>query len=270
MLTDQTILAAKILFGFMAGIAFLFLLDRLTNNSSRRRLMVALTFIGGLFYLLEFVLPPGSRLGFLPAPADPARDNALSPFISTIGNITLVVGAFAFGLGLLNLATLHGRNVLGQRAGWHNSLAFFIAMALMLFSGLFKGETGSVNRLYRVLFEGLYQPLGASVFSVLAFFITTAAYRAFRIRSGEATLMMAAAFVVMMAQVPVGMFLTNWLPETGWASNLRIEQTSNWLMTVLNMAALRAVAFGIGIGGLAMSLRVWLSLERGTYFGKDS
>jgi hypothetical protein len=40
-------------------------------------------------------------------------------------------------------------------------------------------------------------------------------------------------------------------------------------MTVLNMAALRAVGFGIGVGGLAMSLRVWLSLEKGTYFGKE-
>jgi hypothetical protein len=267
---DAFTLWRNIILGFVGGIAFLLLLDRVTNNGSRRRLMVVLTFLGGLFYVLEFVLPPGTTLGFLPTPADPTRDNALSPFISTIGSITLVIAGFSFGLGLLNLATIHGRSVLGQRAGWHNSLAFFVAMILMVISGLFRGEYASLAALYRVLFEGLYQPLGASVFSVLAFFITTAAYRAFRIRSGEAALMMGAAFIVMMAQVPMGMMLTNWLPETGWAANLRIEQVSNWLMTILNMAALRAVAFGIGIGGLAMSLRIWLSLERGTYFGKDS
>ena len=70
-----------------------------------------------------------------------------------------------------------------------------------------------------MLFEGLYQPLGASVFSVLAFFITTAAYRAFEFVPAK-PLMMGAAFIVMMAQVPMGMMLTNWLPETGGAANL--------------------------------------------------
>ena len=264
---------AKILLGFAAGILLLGLLHRSTNNGSRRRLMVALTFLGGLFYILEFVLPPGTRLPFrvpflLPL-NNPGQDNFLSPYVDVIGSITLVIGAFAFGLGLLNLATLHGRTLFRMRPGWHNSLAFFVAMVAMLVTGLLKAHSPSAALVNRVLFEGLYQPLGASVFSILAFFITTAAYRAFRIRSGEATLMMIAAFIVMMAQVPLGMLMTNWLPTTGWAASLRIENVSNWLITVLNMAALRAVGFGIGIGWLAMSLRVWLSLERGSYFGKE-
>ena len=64
-------LTLKILFGFAAGVLGLGLLHRVSNTTSRRRLMVALTFFGGLFYLLEFVLPPGARVPFLPAPADP-------------------------------------------------------------------------------------------------------------------------------------------------------------------------------------------------------
>ncbi len=261
-------LALKILLGFAAGIAFLGLLDRFTNTRSRRLLMVSFTFLGGLFYLLEFVIPPGTGFLVWQAP-NPARDNFLSPLIEQIGQVVLVIGGFAFGLGLLNLAALHGRTLLRGRPGWVNSLAFFVAMVGMTVAGLFQANSPALRTVHRLLFEGLYQPLGASVFSILAFFITTAAYRAFRIRSGEATLMMAAAFIVMMAQVPMGMMLTDWLPTQGWLAYFRIEQVSDWLMTVLNMAALRAVGFGIGIGGLAMSLRVWLSLEKGTYFGKE-
>ncbi|MDH7568121.1 MAG: hypothetical protein QHJ73_00870 [Armatimonadota bacterium] len=253
--------------GFVVGVAVLALLQRL-NTAARRRLMVVVTFLSGLFYVLEFVLPPGLALPGMPL-ANPERDNFLSPYVETLGSVVLVIGGFAFGLGLLNLMTIHGRTLIHRRPGWINSAAFYVALILMLIAGLFRGKEGALSTLYRLLFEGLYQPLGASVFSILAFFITTAAYRAFRVRSGEATLMMVAAFIVMMAQVPLGMMMTNWLPSTGAWSNLRIENVSNWLMTVLNMAALRAVGFGIGVGGLAMSLRVWLSLEKGTYFGKE-
>jgi len=50
---------------------------------------------------------------------------------------------------------------------------------------------------------------------------------------------------------------------------LRLEVIKEWLLTVLNAAALRAIAFGLGIGSLAISLRIWLSLERGAYFEKE-
>ncbi len=126
--------------------------------------------------------------------------------------------------------------------------------------------------IYQVLFNGLYQPLISATFSLLAFYIASAAYRAFRIRSAEAGLMMAAAFIVMLGQVPIGMWLTHWLPQTGahkWLGFFRIETFSLWIMQYWNAPAQRAITFGIAIGGLAMSLRLWLSLERGTFFSQQ-
>ena len=70
------------------------------------------------------------------------------------------------------------------------------------------------------------------------------------------------------------MAVTNWIP-TGkslfgldW-SVLRIENFSYWVLSVVNMPVQRAIDFGLGLGALAMSLRIWLSLERGTYFGQE-
>ena len=107
------------------------------------------------------------------------------------------------------------------------------------------------------------------MFSLLAFYIVSAAYRAFRIRSGEALVLMIAAVIVMLTPLPLGIAITNWIPEHSFWGNFRIERIGEWLLMTVNSAALRAIAFGLGIGGLAMSLRIWLSLERGTYFGQE-
>jgi hypothetical protein len=125
------------------------------------------------------------------------------------------------------------------------------------------------NDLYTYLFQGLFRNLEATMFSILAFYIVSAAYRAFRVRSAEAALMMVTAVILMAGQVPLGMALTNWIPLHGPASGLRIENFSYWVLSVINMPVQRAIDFGLGLGALAMSLRIWLSLERGTYFGQE-
>jgi hypothetical protein len=77
------------------------------------------------------------------------------------------------------------------------------------------------------------------------------------------------AVVLMLGQVPVGALLTSWLPEHGALSALRIENISLWVLTSINAPVLRAILFGLGLGQLAMALRIWLSLEKGTYFGGE-
>jgi len=121
----------------------------------------------------------------------------------------------------------------------------------------------------RVLFLGMLNSLDATMFSLLAFYIAAAAYRAFRVRSIEAILLMGAAFVVMLGQVPFGMALTARLPTEGLLASFRIEVISNWILQTINTPAYRAMNFGLALGGLAMALRIWLSLERGSYFERE-
>jgi hypothetical protein len=189
-----------------------------------------------------------------------------------------VIGAFTVGLGIYSLCQVHGRNVAQRRPGWHNSLAFFVAMVSMLVFGLWAhylpeteapAATPPPEVVYEVLFNGLFMPLQAATFSLLAFYIASAAYRAFRIRTAEAGLMMAAAFIVMIGQVPIGAWVTSGLPTTGALAFFRLEALGEWVMTWLNAPAQRGIVFGIAIGGLAMSLRIWLSLERGTFFSEQ-
>ena len=80
----------------------------------------------------------------------------------------------------------------------------------------------------------------------------SAAFRAFRARSLEATLLLAAGCVVMLGQVPLGDELTGGLA-------LRAQ---SFLMEVVNKAGVRALIIGATLGGLATGLRIVLGIER--------
>jgi hypothetical protein len=269
------------LLGAVIGALVVLAILHQTSNQVKRFLIVALTFLAGLFYFLEFFIPP-----------DPATEEArllgwnLTQTATTVGNAALVVGGFTFLLGLYNLVLIHGNNIRRQRPGWYNSLAFFLAFFTMAVIGFWKDWNSWfskvqppqtpppapewVNNAYNVLFNGLLRNLDATMFSILAFYIVSAAYRAFRIRSAEAALLMIVALILMMGQVPLGMALTNWVPQTGPFAVFRIENFSQYVLTAINSPVQRAIAFGLGLGALAMALRIWLSLERGTYFGQES
>jgi len=220
------------------------------------------------------------RDSFYPVHGDPAK-NFLTDWIQPVSNMLAVIGAFTVGLGIYSLCQVHGRHVAQRKTGWHNSLAFFLAMLAMLVFGLWEHYLHLPEPLpevlpwpkaiYEVLFNGLFAPLQAATFSLLAFYIASAAYRAFRIRTAEAGLMMVAAFIVMLGQVPIGAWLTSSIPQTSpYLSFFRLEMFGDWIMRWVNMPAQRGIVFGIAVGALAMSLRIWLSLERGTFFSEQS
>jgi hypothetical protein len=251
----------------MLGVLVLFLLDRFLNSRRRRRFVLTLTFIAGFYYALEYLLPGHG----------PNNENFLTAYIDPVGFAWAVVGAFAFSLGMINLGRIHGKQVATRARGYHNSVAFFLALLGTMVIGFvyqYDQNNGVKNGIYHIMFDGFLQPLGASMFATLGFYITSAAYRVFRIRSREALIMLIAGFIVMLGQVPVGALLTGWIRDN-WAiagfhfANLRFERLAYWILTVPNAAAVRAIGFGIEVGGVAMGLRLWMSLERGSYFDKE-
>ncbi|HZP85163.1 MAG TPA: hypothetical protein VFB21_26305 [Chthonomonadaceae bacterium] len=226
----------------------------------RKPLIGLVTFLGGLFFALEFFLPTHP----MPTPDSPDQvGNFLTPYVVPFGNIAQVIGAWTVGLGVINLMQVHGRRLLKGTSGAFNSAAFFLCMILMMVIGiLYRVHPNAINKnLYALLFNGALQSLDATMFSIVAFYIVSAAYRAFRVRSVEATLLLITAVIVMLGQIAVGQWLTHALPK-----NLHVEIVRDWILTKANAPAVRAVAFGLGIGGLAVALRIWLGLERGSYF----
>lgn len=109
---------------------------------------------------------------------------------------------------------------------------------------------GLTSKLYNFLYTGLFENLGAAMFALLGVYIAAAAFRAFRIRSFESTLMMVAALVVMLGQISFGRMLYEHMPA--------IRQ---WLLEVPNSAVFRAIRFGAAVAGLMLAIRMWFSIE---------
>ena len=123
-----------------------------------------------------------------------------------------------------------------------------------------------------LVFEGIYDPLQATMFSLLAFFMASAAYRAFRAKTTEATLLLFAAFLVMLGRVPigaqVGSLIDAVLPFLPGDGSTWFGDISGYIMTVLNATGQRAIMIGAALGMVAASVRIWIGLES-EHLGRD-
>src|SRR5947208_12609534 len=168
---------------------------------------------------------------------------------------TLVVYAFALILGSMSLWNSHARKVKARAEGWPFSLVTLVWLAVITVLGVWKGvgESSPVGQIY----NPVNSPLASTMFALLAFVIASAAFRAFRARSVEATLLLITAIVMMIGRVSIGPLISPHLPGI-----------TEWLLDVPNLAAKRAIAIGVGMGAVSTALKIILGIER-SYLGRS-
>lgn len=164
-----------------------------------------------------------------------------------------IIFAFALIVGVIGVARIHLQKLMQRRAGWIYSGVLLGAAALMSILGFSGGiDRGSP---FLWLFEYWQAPMQSTVFSLLAFYVASAAFRGFRARSGESAILVVAAMIVLIGRVPLGDWISSYIPAT-----------AEWVLNIPALAAKRAILIGIGLGMIATSLKVILGLER-TYLG---
>jgi hypothetical protein len=224
--------------------------------------------------LCTAVFPPGPDTPVMPQPFKSVGTFGTPTYLSRAtnwaGRAMQIVGAMGVFIALINLMIFHGKKLARREKGGYNSLIFIGGLLYMAVFAAFTQVEEPLN-FFKVGvdfgYNSIMVPMGAAVFSMITFYLISAAYRSFRIRSLEAALLMIAAVIVMMGQMPVGEWATMYLPER--LAFLKLPWLSQKILTVINAAAYRGVWIGMLVGMFAISLRIWLGIDNSVYAGVE-
>jgi hypothetical protein len=206
----------------------------------RRELPLAICFIMGIIMAVQFFIPHRYSQWLF--------DNMLKWLI--------IVLTFAMILGIGNLVKLHIQKVQRRRRDWLYSIVALVGISASLVTGF--GWGIGADSPFMVLYNYVQIPMQATMFSLLAFYIASAAFRTFRARTLEATLLLIAAVIVMLGRVPLEGIVGQWLPDL-----------AEWILDYPNMAAKRGIMIGIGLGAISTALKIILGIERSWLGGGD-
>jgi hypothetical protein len=103
----------------------------------RNKIIKIFTFLGGIYFFLEFLL---SKEIIESIGVDKYHENITNGFV--------LIGTMAFGLGIINLLTIHGSKIIFKRKGWFNSAGLIFGLVLTTFVGLnqWKDELAIQNK----------------------------------------------------------------------------------------------------------------------------
>lgn len=204
----------------------------------KKEVPLAITLILGLLYIVANYFTGNATLASLK---------------STLDTWYLTVAAWAVAIGMVNLAQIHGRRVAQRREGWFFSGWLVACMFGMLLASIFVFKsTNSAG--WKFMYNQMISPMNATVYATLVFYIGSAAYRSFRMRSLEAGILLVTAVIMMLGRVPLGAMLLGGNPAMG--------KMADWLLNVPNSAGMRGIQIGACLGGLATALRIMLGIER--------
>jgi hypothetical protein len=258
-------------------------------SQARKPISWFVTFLsGGIFVLAAYWPKP---INFDPKTEKPLNfvegvGTLLGDATSVVGSFAQILAAFMLGLGIISLLRIHLTRISRQKQDWGFSVVLLVSMITMAAFGYWdwyirlvdktkdydvQANWQLANRVRDFLFEGLLQQMDAAMFSIIAFFILSAAYRAFRARSVEATILLGTALLVILSLM--GAISSFWDgrvealagdgPSKDFILNFKITEVAQWLKTTFQTPAITGIKFGIGLGTLSMALRIWLGLEKG-------
>ena len=229
----------------------------------KRTVPLLITFFGGIILIIAYFIPPIEDWG----------EKALVWFD--------IIAAIAFILGGGNLLKVHLKKVSDRAAGWAYSAVTVVAFLGTLIIGLGKvgvppnpsypghgwsGEYNAIGTPFHWIYEFLFLPLTATMFSMLAFYIASAAFRAFRAKNLEAILLLGTAFVILLGRTFAGVLMTSFIDPEGMFADLRLENLTVLIMKYINGPGQRAIMIGVALGVASTSLKVILGIDR-SYLG---
>ncbi len=200
----------------------------------KKALPILVAIVAGLTVLADFFI------------TQPALDLAGSVLLQW----AVIIAAFAFITGLLNIFLVHLSRIFRREKGWGYSIVVILAMWTVLVFG-FLDAAGPHGSIVSWIFRYVQYPLQATLMALLAFFALSAGYRAFQKKSLEATIMLVSASLVLLGYGAT-------MSDLGGP----VGAIRDWILSVPAMAGVRGILIGIALGIIATGLRILTGMDR--------
>ncbi|MBF0314134.1 MAG: hypothetical protein HQK50_07670 [Oligoflexia bacterium] len=172
-----------------------------------------------------------------------------------LSNWAIIVGGGSMAVGIVSMfRTYYKRSMNRADPNRYYCMITLVCMVGMAVIGFVTGIGDGT--LFNDLFLNVMLPLESTMFSLLAFYIASAAFRSFRLKTFSAGLLLFAAVVVMLAQIPAGENISKQIPVI-----------AAWINEYPNVAAQRAIMIGIAIGSVATALKIILGIDKSVFSG---
>ena len=172
---------------------------------------------------------------------------ALNTTSTEIQRMLVPIAGFALILGGLNVVLRSITRISKRNKGWSFNIVLIATFIFFLVVTL----TPGLETLYTTAYVTVLGKVNEAIMALIAVFMATMAYRAFKIKSFETCLFTLSCLIVMIANAPIG--------EAVWAGGPDIR---NWIIDFPNMAGMRALNIGIALGIIAYGIRTMLGRER--------
>lgn len=219
----------------------------------KRTLPLLIASLAGFVVVVAYFLPP----------TEGWRDTAAQWFN--------ILQAVAIVLGGGNLLRIHLQEISARRPGWGYSAITVLAFLITTSVGMLKlgvpppeefpghvwaGQYNHDQAGVMWIYEAVIEPVSSTLYGMLAFYVASAAFRAFRAKNLEASLLLGTAIIVLLGQTQVG----------AW---LGLGPLNDAIQIVFNTAGTRAIKIGVALGIVATALRILLGLDRSYLSGED-
>jgi hypothetical protein len=170
-------------------------------------------------------------------------------------NWAIIVGGGAMAVGAISMIrTYYKKSMNKADPNRYYSMVAIVCLFGMAITGFVTGiKPGS---LFNDIFINVLSPLESTMFSLLAFYIASAAFRSFRLKNFSAGLLLFSAILIMLAQIPAGELISS-----------KIPLIKDWILDYPNVAAQRAIMIGIAIGSVATALKIILGIDKSVFSG---
>lgn len=206
----------------------------------------------------------------------------LLPFRQKAEDWFTIIATISMLLGGANLFVHHLKKISDREAGWGYSAVTLASFTITVVLGLLKfgvvpesaenleyrwsGQFQQEGSAFWWIYTYLFSPVVSTMFALLAFYVASAAFRAFRAKNLEAVLLLVTAVVVLLGQTP-DRAITAWIPEQ--LGFLRIPELTEFIRATFVTAGQRSIMIGVALGVAATSLRILLGLDRSYLGGED-